>query len=311
MRILITGGAGFLGANLCERLTKKQDDHIICLDNLQTGNKENISELMNLPNFEFIEHDIVNPLDLAVDQIYNAACPASPTAYQADPIHTMKTSVIGILNMLELAKKNNATLLQFSTSEVYGDAQVHPQSEEYWGNVNPDGIRSCYDEGKRAAETLCFDYHRMYGTRIKVVRIFNTYGPKMNSEDGRVISNFVNQALRGEDITVYGDGKQTRSFCYVDDLIEGIVRMMNSAPEILGPVNLGNPEEFTILEMGEQVKGQIGSGSEIIFQPLPRDDPKQRRPDISRAWELLGWKPQVSVRTGLEKVIEYYRGLMA
>lgn len=311
MRILITGGAGFLGANLCERLTKKQDDHIICLDNLQTGNKENISELMSLPNFEFIEHDIVNPLDLAVDQIYNAACPASPTAYQADPVHTMKTSVIGILNMLELAKKNNATLLQFSTSEVYGDAQVHPQSEEYWGNVNPDGIRSCYDEGKRAAETLCFDYHRMYGTRIKVVRIFNTYGPKMNSEDGRVISNFVNQALRGEDITVYGDGKQTRSFCYVDDLIEGIVRMMNSTPEILGPVNLGNPEEFTILEMGEQVKGQIGSRSEIIFQPLPKDDPKQRRPDISRAWELLGWKPQVSVRTGLEKVIEYYRGLMA
>ncbi len=311
MRILITGGAGFLGANLCERLAKKQDDHIICLDNLQTGNKENISELMNLPNFEFIEHDIVNPLNLAVDQIYNAACPASPTAYQADPVHTMKTSVIGILNMLELAKKNNATLLQFSTSEVYGDAQVHPQSEEYWGNVNPNGIRSCYDEGKRAAETLCFDYHRMYGTRIKVVRIFNTYGPKMNSEDGRVISNFVNQALRGENITVYGDGKQTRSFCYVDDLIEGIVRMMNSAPEILGPVNLGNPEEFTIMEIGERVKGQIGSGSEIIFQPLPKDDPKQRRPDISRAWELLGWKPQVSVRTGLEKVIEYYRGLMA
>ena len=310
MRILVTGGAGFLGSNLCERLIKNENDRIYCLDNLQTGRMENIVELMDLPNFTFIQHDIVEPINLEVDQIYNAACPASPPAYQADPVHTMKTSVLGILNMLELARNNDAILLQFSTSEVYGDALQHPQSEDYWGNVNPDGIRSCYDEGKRAAETLCFDYHRMYGTKIKVIRIFNTFGPKMNPADGRVISNFVNQALRGEPLTVYGDGKQTRCFCYVDDLIEGIVRMMNSSLEILGPVNLGNPEEFTVLEMAEQVKRQIGSGAEITFQPLPKDDPKQRRPDISRAWELLGWKPQVPVRTGLEKVIEYYRGLM-
>lgn len=311
MNILVTGGAGFLGANLCDRLVQNENDHIYCLDNLQTGRIENITELLEKPNFTFIEHDIVEPVDLAVDQIYNAACPASPPAYQADPVHTMKTSVLGILNMLELAQKNDATLLQFSTSEVYGDALQHPQNEDYWGNVNPDGIRSCYDEGKRAAETLCFDYHRMYGTRIKVIRIFNTFGPKMNPADGRVISNFVNQALRSKPLTVYGDGKQTRSFCYVDDLIEGIVRMMNSTPDILGPVNLGNPEEFTIIEMAEQVKRQIGSGSEITFKPLPKDDPKQRRPDISRALELLGWKPRVPVRVGLEKVIEYYRGLMA
>lgn len=310
MNILVTGGAGFLGANLCERLTQNANDHIYCLDNLQTGRMENIKELLDKPNFTFIEHDIEEPIDLPVNQVYNAACPASPPAYQEDPVHTMKTSVFGILNMLELAKKNDATLLQFSTSEVYGDALQHPQREDYWGNVNPDGIRSCYDEGKRAAETLCFDYHRMYGTRIKVIRIFNTFGPKMNPADGRVISNFVNQALRGEPLTVYGDGKQTRSFCYVDDLIEGIVRMMNSAPEIMGPINLGNPEEFTVLEMAEQVKRQIGSGSEIIFQPLPKDDPKQRRPDITRAGELLAWKPQVPVREGLEKVIEYYKDLM-
>lgn len=311
MNILVTGGAGFLGSNLCERLIRNENDHIYCLDNLQTGRVENITELRDLSNFTFIEHDIVEPIDLAVDQIYNAACPASPPAYQEDPIHTMKTSVFGILNMLELAKKYDATLLQFSTSEVYGDALQHPQNEDYWGNVNPDGIRSCYDEGKRAAETLCFDYHRMYGTKIKVIRIFNTFGPKMNPADGRVISNFVNQALRGENITVYGTGEQTRSFCYVDDLIEGIVRMMNSAPEILGPVNLGNPEEFTVLEMAEQVKRQIGSGSDITFLPLPKDDPKQRRPDIGRAWELLEWRPCVPVHEGLEKVIEYYKGLMA
>lgn len=311
MNILVTGGAGFLGSNLCDRLVQNSSDHIYCLDNLQTGRIENIAKNLDKHNFTFIQHDIVEPIDLAVDQIYNAACPASPPAYQENPVHTMKTSVLGILNMLELARKNGATLLQFSTSEVYGDALQHPQNEDYWGNVNPDGIRSCYDEGKRAAETLCFDYHRMYGTKIKVIRIFNTFGPKMNPADGRVISNFVNQALRGEPLTVYGDGKQTRSFCYVDDLIEGIVRMMNSSLEILGPVNLGNPEEFTVLEMAEQVKRQIGSGSEITFQPLPKDDPKQRRPDISRAWELLGWKPQVPVRTGLEKVIEYYRELMA
>lgn len=300
-----------MGANLCERLVRNSEDHIYCLDNLQTGSMKNIAALLDLPNFEFIKHDIIDPIDLPVDQIYNAACPASPPAYQKDPVHTMKTSVLGILNMLELARKYDAALLQFSTSEVYGDALQHPQREDYWGNVNPDGLRSCYDEGKRAAETLCFDYNRMYGTKIKVVRIFNTFGPKMNPNDGRVISNFVNQALRGEPLTVYGDGKQTRSFCYVDDLIEGICRMMNSSPEILGPVNLGNPEEFTIEEMAKQVLEQIGSSSWIVYCDLPENDPKQRRPDISRAWELLGWRPETTVREGMEKVTEYYRGLMA
>ena len=310
MNILVTGGAGFLGSNLCERLVKSENDHIYCLDNLQTGRMENIAELMDKPNFTFIQHDIVEPIDIEVDEIYNAACPASPPAYQEDPVHTMKTSVFGILNMLELARKYDAKILQFSTSEVYGDALQHPQREDYWGNVNPDGIRACYDEGKRAAETLCFDYHRMYGTKIKVIRIFNTFGPKMNPADGRVISNFVNQALRNEDITVYGTGEQTRSFCYVDDLIEGIVRMMASPDDITGPVNLGNPEEFTINKMAERVKAHIGSTSRIVHQPLPKDDPKQRRPDITRAGELLGWKPQVPVREGLNKVIEYYRDLM-
>lgn len=306
---MVTGGAGFIGSNLCERLVKQQENHIICLDNLQTGNLQNISELMNLPNFEFIQHDIVDPIILTVDKIYNAACPASPPAYQADPVHTLKTSVIGMLNMLELAKRNNATLLQFSTSEVYGDAQVHPQSEEYWGNVNPDGIRSCYDEGKRAAETLCFDYRRMYGTKIKVIRIFNTYGPKMNPEDGRVISNFVNQALRGEDITIYGDGSQTRSFCYVDDLIEGIVRMMHTPDDVTGPVNLGNPGEFTMLELAQKVLEKVPNGSKLTYQPLPKDDPKQRKPDISKAVILLQWKPEISLNEGLDKVIDYYRNI--
>ena len=310
MKILVTGGAGFLGSNLCERLVKDPENYVYCLDNMQTGRMENIRELMGLPNFEFIQHDIVEPIELEVDQIYNAACPASPPAYQADPVHTLKTSVFGMLNMLELAKKHDATVLQFSTSEVYGDAQVHPQPETYWGNVNPDGIRSCYDEGKRAAETLCFDYHREYGVRIKVIRIFNTYGPKMDPGDGRVISNFVNQALRGEDLTVYGDGKQTRSFCYVDDLIEGIVRMMNSPDEVTGPVNLGNPGEFTMVELAEEVLKQTGSRSKLVFHELPKDDPKQRRPDITKAKELLGWEPQVALREGLAKTIEYYRGLM-
>ena len=310
MRILVTGGAGFLGSNLCQRLVMDPENYVYCLDNMQTGRMENIRELMDLPNFEFIQHDVVEPIDLEVDQIYNAACPASPPAYQADPVHTLKTSVFGILNMLEMARKHDATVLQFSTSEVYGDAQVHPQPETYWGNVNPDGIRSCYDEGKRAAETLCFDYHRQYGVNIKIIRIFNTYGPKMDPEDGRVISNFVNQALRGEDITVYGDGKQTRSFCYVDDLIEGIVRMMNSPAEVTGPVNLGNPGEFTMLELAEEVLRQTGSGSKLVFHELPKDDPKQRRPDISRAKQLLGWEPHIPLREGLAKVIEYYKGLM-
>ena len=310
MRILVTGGAGFLGSNLCERLVKEPNSYVYCLDNLQTGRMENIRELLDRPNFEFIQHDIVEPICLPVDQIYNAACPASPPAYQADPVHTLKTSVFGMLNMLELARKYDATVLQFSTSEVYGDAQVHPQPETYWGNVNPDGIRSCYDEGKRAAETLCFDYHREYGVKIKVIRIFNTYGPKMDPRDGRVISNFVNQALRGEDLTVYGDGKQTRSFCYVDDLIEGIVRMMNSSEEVTGPVNLGNPGEFTMLELAEEVLRQTGSGSKLVFHELPKDDPKQRRPDITKAKELLGWEPKVPLREGLGKVIAYYKGLM-
>ncbi len=309
MRILVTGGAGFIGSNLCARLTKRREDHIICLDNLQTGSVQNISELMELPNFEFIQHDIVEPIDLAADQIYNAACPASPPAYQADPVHTLKTNVIGILNMLELARKNNATFLQFSTSEVYGDAQVHPQPEEYWGNVNPDGIRSCYDEGKRAAEALCFDYHRMYGTKVKVIRIFNTYGPGMNPQDGRVISNFVNQALRGEDITVYGDGRQTRSFCYVDDLVEGIIRMMHTPEDVLGPVNLGNPGEFTMLELAQQVLKKVPNGSKLIYRPLPKDDPKQRKPDIAKAEELLHWKPEIALSEGLDKVIDYYRSI--
>ena len=310
MRILVTGGAGFLGSNLCERLVKDPENYVYCLDNLQTGRMENIREMLDKPNFQFIQHDIVEPIDLDVDQIYNAACPASPPAYQMDPVHTLKTSVFGILNMLELAKKHNATVLQFSTSEVYGDAQVHPQPESYWGNVNPDGIRSCYDEGKRAAETLCFDYHRQYGVKIKVIRIFNTYGPKMNPTDGRVISNFVNQALRGEDLTVYGDGKQTRSFCYVDDLIEGIYRMMNSPDEVTGAVNLGNPGECTMLELAEEVLRQTGSSSKLVFHELPKDDPKQRKPDITRAKELLGWEPKIPLREGLAKVIEYYKGFM-
>lgn len=310
MRILVTGGAGFIGSNLCSRLVKKQDDHIICLDNLQTGNIENISKLMGLPNFEFIQNDIVNLIDLVVDQIYNAACPTSPSAYQVDPVHTLKTSVIGVLNMLELARRNNATLLQFSTSEVYGDAQVHPQSEEDWGNVNSDGIRSCYDEGKRAAETLCLDYHRMYGTKVKVIRIFNTFGPKMNPEDGRVINNFVNQELQGEDITIYSDGKQTRSFCYVDDLIEGIVWMMNSPNDVLGPINLGNPGKFTILELAQKVLEKVPVGSKLRYRALPKDDSKQRKPDISRATRLLDWEPKVSLNEGLDIVVEFYRGVL-
>ena len=310
MRILVTGGAGFLGSNLCKQLVKDPDNYIICLDNLQTGRMENIRELMGLPNFSFIEHDIVEPIGLAADQIYNAACPASPPAYQTDPVHTLKTSVFGMLNMLELARQNDAAVLQFSTSEVYGDAQVHPQPETYWGNVDPDGPRACYDEGKRAAETLCFDYHRLYGTKVKVVRIFNTYGPGMDPNDGRVISNFVNQALRGEPITVYGDGKQTRSFCYVDDLLEGICRMMAAPGEVTGPVNLGNPGEFTMLELAEEVLRRTGSRSKLVFRPLPTDDPKQRRPDITLAKQLLDWEPKVPLGEGLARTIEYYRGLM-
>lgn len=308
-RILVTGGAGFLGSNLCQRLVEDKDNYVIALDNLFTGRLSNIEHLLALPNFEFIKWDVVDPIDIPVDQIYNAACPASPPAYQMSPTSTTKTCIIGIINMLELAKKYHATLLQFSTSEVYGDALVHPQNESYWGNVNPDGIRSCYDEGKRCAETLCFDYNREFGTRIKVIRIFNTYGPYMDPKDGRVVSNFILQALANKDITIYGNGTQTRSFCYVDDLISGIVTMMNSEPEFMGPVNLGNPGEFTMLELAQKVIAMTESRSKLAFYPLPGDDPKQRRPDITLAKEKLGWEPTIPLDKGLEKTISYYKAL--
>ena len=310
-RILVTGGAGFLGSNLCQYLVKDENNYVIALDNLFTGRESNIVQLMELPNFEFVKWDVVDPIDICVDQIYNAACPASPPAYQMSPTSTTKTCILGVINMLELAKKYNATLLQFSTSEVYGDALVHPQRENYWGNVNPCGIRSCYDEGKRCAETLCFDYNREYGTPIKVIRIFNTYGPGMDPKDGRVVSNFVLQALAGQDITIYGDGMQTRSFCYVDDLIRGIVKMMNSSQDFVGPVNLGNPGEFTMLELAQKVIAMTESKSKLVFCPLPGDDPKQRKPDITLAKEKLNWEPAISLAEGLEKTISYYRALVA
>lgn len=307
-KILVTGGAGFVGSNLCKRLVENQDNHVICLDNLSTGKLANISPFMKLPNFEFIEHDIIRPIDVPAEQIYNAACPASPPAYQKSPTSTAKTCVLGILNMLELAKKYQATLLQFSTSEVYGEPLVHPQAESYRGNVNPIGIRSCYDEGKRCAEALCFDYHREFGVKIKVIRIFNTYGPNMDPEDGRVVSNFIMQALKNEDITVYGDGTQTRSFQYIDDLIEGICRMMNdSRNDFLGPVNLGNPGEFTMLELADKVIAMTGSKSRIVYRPLPGDDPTRRRADISVAYkELCGWKPEIALEEGLRRTISYF-----
>lgn len=307
-RILVTGGAGFVGSNLCKRLLEDENNYIICLDNLYTGRMCNVEELMSSNRFEFIEHDIVNPIDIKVDEIYNLACPASPPHYQKSPTFTTKTCVLGMINMLELATKNNAKIMQFSTSEVYGDPKVHPQVEEYRGNVNPIGIRSCYDEGKRVGETLCFDYNREFGTKIKVIRIFNTYGPNMDPLDGRVVSNMIIQALRGEEITIYGDGSQTRSFCYVDDLVEGIIRMMNSRDDFLGPVNLGNPGEFTIKELSEIIVEMIETDSKIINMPLPSDDPTQRRPDITLAGkELNGWKPNVSLREGLEPTIEYFK----
>ena len=309
-RILVTGGAGFLGSNLCARLVRNPENQVIALDNLFTGRIENLQELTNLPNFTFIEHDITQYIDMPVDQIYNAACPASPPAYQKSPTGTTKTCVLGILNMLELAKKYNATLLQFSTSEVYGEPQVHPQVETYRGNVNPIGIRSCYDEGKRCAESLCFDYHREFGTKIKVVRIFNTYGPKMDPDDGRVVSNFIVQALQGKDLTVYGDGSQTRSFCYVDDLIDGICRMMNeSRDDFMGPVNLGNPGEFTVLELAEKVIAMTGSNSRIVRCALPADDPTQRRTEISLSKETLGWAPSILLDEGLNQTINYFSNL--
>lgn len=309
MRILVTGGAGFIGSHLCERLLGDGHD-VVCLDNFFTGSKKNIHHLLDNHNFELIRHDITEPILLEVDRIYNFACPASPVHYQYNPVKTVKTSVMGTINMLGLAKRVRARILQASTSEVYGDPQIHPQTEDYWGHVNPIGTRSCYDEGKRVAETLMMDYHRQNGVDIRIIRIFNTYGPKMAEHDGRVVSNFITQALRGEDITVYGRGDQTRSFCYVSDLVEGIVRMME-CENFIGPVNLGNPAETTILEFAEKIIQLTGSSSRIIFQPLPADDPKQRQPDITLAGEKLGWKPVIPVEEGLQKTIDYFRALMA
>jgi UDP-glucuronate decarboxylase len=305
-RILITGGAGFLGSHLCERLLAEGED-ILCLDNFFTGSKDNIRHLLGNHHFECIRHDITNPIYLEVDQIYNLACPASPIHYQYNPIKTIKTSVMGAINTLGLAKRVKARILQASTSEVYGDPEIHPQTEGYWGRVNPIGIRSCYDEGKRAAECLMMDYHRQNHVDVKIVRIFNTYGPRMAVRDGRVVSNFIVQALKGEEITVSGDGSQTRSFCYVDDLVEGLIRMMNSSEGFTGPVNLGNPREFTIMQLAETLIRMTGSSSRIGFNTLPQDDPIQRRPDITLAQEKLGWEPRVQLSEGLEKAIAYFR----
>ncbi len=307
--VLVTGGAGFVGSHLCRELLKR-GNHVICMDNFFTGRMQNIEDLKSNPDFDVMIHDVIQPYSFYVDEIYNLACPASPPFYQRDPISTYKTSIFGALNALELADKWNAKVFQSSTSEVYGDALVHPQPETYWGNVNPHGIRSCYDEGKRGAETLFFDYHRQHGTRIKIVRIFNTYGPAMNPDDGRVVSNFIMQALRGEDITIYGDGKQTRSFQYVDDLIRGFLCLMDSDDSITGPVNMGNPGEFTMLELAEKVLQQTGSKSKLVYKPLPGDDPKQRRPDITLAGELFGWKPEICLDEGLKRTIEYFKGQM-
>ena len=309
-KILVTGGAGFVGSQLCERLLNEGNE-VICLDNFFTGNKKNITTLLENPLFELVRHDITHPYYAEVDQIYNLACPASPIHYQFNPIKTIKTSVLGSINMLGLAKRVNATILQASTSEIYGDPNVHPQPENYWGNVNPIGIRSCYDEGKRCAETLFMDYHVQNKVDIKIIRIFNTYGPKMNLNDGRVVSNFIVQALKGEDITIFGDGKQTRSFQYVDDLIEGTIRMMNSSKDFQGPVNIGNPDEFTMLELAELVTKLTNSNSNLVFLPLPKDDPQQRRPDIQLATEKLSkWKPKVKLEEGLLKTIKYFESIL-
>jgi UDP-glucuronate decarboxylase len=309
MRILVTGGAGFIGSHLCERLLGEGHE-VICLDNFFTGSKKNVASLLANPAFELIRHDITEPILLEVDRIYNLACPASPIHYQYNPVKTIKTSVMGAINMLGLAKRVRARILQASTSEVYGDPQVHPQTEEYWGNVNPIGIRSCYDEGKRVAETLMMDYHRQNGVDIRIVRIFNTYGPRMAVNDGRVVSNFIVQALRGENLTVYGDGGQTRSFCYVDDLVDGLVRMME-CEGFTGPVNLGNPTETTILEFARRISSLTGSKNRIVFNPLPADDPKQRQPDISLAREKLCWEPKVDLETGLRNTIDYFGARLA
>lgn len=308
-RVLVTGGAGFLGSHLCERLLVEGYD-VLCADNFFTGRKENILQLMQNPHFEMMRHDVTFPLYVEVDRIYNLACPASPVHYQFDPVQTTKTSVHGAINMLGLAKRVKARILQASTSEVYGDPEVHPQPEEYWGKVNPIGIRSCYDEGKRCAETLFFDYYRQHQLEIKVMRIFNTYGPRMHPNDGRVVSNFIVQAIRGDDITIYGDGQQTRSFCYVDDLIDGMVRFMESPSEFTGPVNIGNPTEFTMLELAEQVLKLVGGSSKLIFKPLPQDDPKQRQPDISLAKKELAWEPSVKLEDGLKETIAYFEALL-
>ncbi|MDA3881935.1 MAG: SDR family oxidoreductase [Bacteroidales bacterium] len=309
-RILITGGAGFIGSHLCERLLNEGNE-VLCVDNYFTGNKQNIIHLFDNPYFELIRHDVTTPFYAEVDQIYNLACPASPVHYQYNPIKTIKTSVMGAINMLGLAKRVKATMLQASTSEVYGDPQVHPQSEDYWGHVNPIGIRSCYDEGKRCAETLCMDYHNQNNVAIKIVRIFNTYGPRMHPNDGRVVSNFIVQALQNKPITIYGDGSQTRSFQYVDDLVEGLIRMMNSGSDCIGPINIGNPGEFTIIELAQKIITLTGSQSQIEYLPLPQDDPMQRKPDISKAQEKLkGWNPNCNLDNGLQKTIEYFKQII-
>jgi UDP-glucuronate decarboxylase len=306
MRVLVTGGAGFLGSHLCERLLS-QGHEVVCLDNFYTGSKQNVSQLIRNPAFELLRHDVTFPLYIEVDQIYNLACPASPVHYQRNPVQTTKTSVHGAINMLGLAKRTGARIFQASTSEVYGDPEVHPQVESYWGNVNPIGVRSCYDEGKRCAETLFFDYWRQFALEIKVARIFNTYGPRMDLNDGRVVSNFIVQALRGEDITIYGDGSQTRSFCYVDDLIDGIIRFMNCDASFPGPVNLGNPQEYRILDLAEEIIRLVGSTSKLTIRPLPQDDPKQRQPDISSAALHMNWTPATSLGDGLSQTISYFR----
>jgi UDP-glucuronate decarboxylase len=307
--ILVTGGAGFIGSHLCEKLLQAGNE-VVCLDNFFTGSKENIRHLLQDPHFELVRHDIVHPIFLEVDEIYNLACPASPVHYQYNPVKTIKTNVMGSVHMLGLAKRVRAKILQASTSEVYGNPEVHPQGESYWGNVNPVGLRSCYDEGKRCAETLFFDYHRQNQVKIKVVRIFNTYGPRMHPNDGRVISNFIVQALMGRDITIYGDGSQTRSFCYVDDMITGLIAMMDTDNDFIGPVNLGNPVEFTILNLAEKIKELVNSESKIVFKPLPEDDPVRRRPDITLAREKLGWQPSMPLEQGLKKTIQYFEKVL-
>ena len=305
-RILVTGGAGFIGSFLCERLLETGAE-VLCVDNFFTGRRSNVAHLLDNPKFEVMRHDITVPLFVEVDQIYNMACPASPVHYQFDPVQTTKTSVHGAINMLGLAKRTRAKILQASTSEVYGDPEIHPQTEDYWGNVNPLGPHACYDEGKRCAETLFFDYHRQHGVKIKIARIFNTYGPRMHPNDGRVVSNFIVQALRGEDITLYGDGEQTRSFCFVSDLVDGLIGLMNTEDDVTGPINLGNPGEFTIRQLAEQIIEQTNSTSKLVHRPLPQDDPRQRQPDIARAKTTLGWEPTIALAEGLRPTIEYFR----